>query len=92
MDGGVIYIINIIKTLDFLEDDEKPEILLFYKADLKKYVDEIRYPYLTAIEWNFSLNTKGQLVSLITRKIFFIDNILKKKYSLDTIYPLHDFG
>lgn len=88
--GGVIYIINIIKTLNFLNDVEKPEILLFYKNDLKKYLDEIKYPYLTAIEWNFPSIVTGNIISLFKRKNVFIDKILED-YSLDAIYPMHDF-
>lgn len=88
--GGIIYIINIIKTLDFLDDQEKPEILLFYKSELKKFVGEINYPYLTAIEWNFPSIAYGNIVSLFKRKNIFIDKILTN-YDLDAIYPLHDF-
>ena len=31
--GGIIYIINIVKTLNFLDDEEKPEITLLYKPE-----------------------------------------------------------
>lgn len=88
--GGIIYIINIIKTLDFLDDQEKPEILLFYKPDLKRFVDEMKYPYLKVIEWNFPSIVYGNVISLLKRKNIFIDKILVD-YALDAIYPLHDF-
>ncbi|MBK7480408.1 MAG: hypothetical protein IPI69_12285 [Bacteroidales bacterium] len=54
--GGIIYIGNLIKTLDFLDDYDKPEILLFYKPENEKFINEIKYPYLTTIRWIFPLS------------------------------------
>lgn len=88
--GGIVYIINLIKTLEFLQDDKKPDITLFYRTDLKKFVDQIKYPYFTAVEWAFPSVYKGYLKSLITRKNVFIEDILKH-YDLDGLYPLHDY-
>jgi glycosyltransferase involved in cell wall biosynthesis len=88
--GGIIYILNLIKTLEFLDNEEKPEILLFYRSGLKKFVDEIDYPYLTPVEWSFPSIVKGNLTSLLLRKNIFVRDILAN-YSLDAIYPLHDF-
>lgn len=88
--GGIIYIINIIRILDFLEDGEKPEILLFYRPGLKKYVDDITYPYLTAVEWSFPTILAGNIKSLLLQKNLFVNGILKK-YTLDAVFPMHDF-
>ncbi len=88
--GGIIYIINIVKTLSFLDDDEQPEIFLFYNPNLKKFLDEFDYPYLNLIEWNFPRKDKGILESWLKGKNVFINGILKN-YSLDVIYPIHDF-
>jgi glycosyltransferase involved in cell wall biosynthesis len=88
--GGIIYITNLIKILDFLDDDNKPEIILFYKPDLRKFVDEISYPYLKAIEWHYPSEYKGYIRSWIFRKNNFVDDILKQ-YDLNGLYPLHDY-
>jgi glycosyltransferase involved in cell wall biosynthesis len=88
--GGVIYIINIIHTLDFLEDADKPQILLFYRSDLSKFIPEIKYPYLEAHEWKFPSLFKGYCKSLLTRRNVFIQDIIKK-YPLDVLFPMHDF-
>lgn len=88
--GGVIYILNLIKILDFLEDEEKPEIVLFYRAGLKKFVDEINYPYLTTIEWSFPSTVEGIIKSLLMWRNVFVEDILRN-YSLDAIFPMHDF-
>jgi glycosyltransferase involved in cell wall biosynthesis len=88
--GGIVYIINLIKTLDFLDDQDKPELTLLYRPDLKKIVDEIKYPYLKALEWRFEPIYKGYILSWLSRKNIFADNILKQN-DLDGLYPLHDF-
>ena len=88
--GGVYYIINIVKTLNFLDDEVKPEIVLFYKPELRRFLDEFDYPYITKVEWDFPSLIKGNIKSWVLRKNLFIDEILKR-YSLDVVYPFQDF-
>lgn len=84
--GGIIYILNLIKTLNYLEDREKPEILVFYQPGLRNFLDEIDYPYLSLLEWSFPSVVKGNLLSWILRKNVFYDGVIRK-YKLDTVYP-----
>lgn len=88
--GGIIYILNLIRTLDFLDDKDKPEIFLFYRPELRKFLEEIRYPYLETIEWEFPSVYKGFIRSWLTLKNVFVKNIISK-YNLDGLYPLHDY-
>jgi glycosyltransferase involved in cell wall biosynthesis len=88
--GGIVYIINLIKTLDFLKDEDKPEVFLFYRPDLRRFLCEFNYPYINFIEWSFPSVIKGNIMSLLLGKNLFIDKILGS-YSLDTIFPIHDF-
>ena len=88
--GGIIYILNLIKTLDFLDDNEKPEIILFYKPDLKEFATQINYPYFKAIEWSFPGVYKGFIKSWLTGKNFFIKDIVRQ-YDLDGVFPLHNY-
>ena len=88
--GGIVYISNLIKTLDFLKDEDKPEVFLFYRPDLRKFLCEFNYPYINFIEWSFPSVIKGNIMSLLLGKNLFIDKILGS-YSLDTIFPIHDF-
>lgn len=88
--GGIFYIINVVKTLDFLDDGEKPEILLFYRPGLKKFLEKFEYPYLTAVEWDYPSLMKGTLKSWLSRKNIFIDELLKR-YPVDVVYPLQDY-
>ena len=30
--GGIVYIKNLIRILNFLDDDDKPEVVVFYRA------------------------------------------------------------
>lgn len=88
--GGIIYILNLIKTLDFLDENEKPEIILFYRPDLKKFVDQVKYSYLEPIPWDFPSVYNGFIRSWLTGKNQFVDPIIRK-YDLDGLYPLHDY-
>ena len=88
--GGIIYILNLIRTLGFLEEKEKPEIFLFYRPDLKPFAERINYPYLHLVSWNFPPVINGYFKSWLTRKNVFVSDILAK-YELDGLYPLHDY-
>jgi glycosyltransferase involved in cell wall biosynthesis len=88
--GGVIYILNIIKILDFLDDKDKPQIFLFYKPDLSKFLVDLQYPYMNLIKWDFPSITQGYLKSWLLMKNIFIEEMINN-YSVDTIYPFYDF-
>jgi len=88
--GGVMYIVNIVKALNCLNDDEKPEIFLFYRPELEKFLDEIEYPYINLIESEFVPVYKGYVKSWIKRKNVFIDDLINK-HSLDVIFPAKNF-
>jgi glycosyltransferase involved in cell wall biosynthesis len=88
--GGVIYVINLVKTLNSLEDEDKPEIFLFYSHDLTRFLDEFKYPYLNKIEWSFPSVVKGNMKSLLLRKNVFYDDLINK-YSLNALYPAKNF-
>lgn len=88
--GGIIYIINIVKTLNFLDDEEKPEITLLYKPELSRFLDEFDYPYLKAVEYDYPSLIKGNIKSWLLRRNLFIEKVLKE-HTLDVIYPLQDY-
>lgn len=88
--GGIIYIQNLIRTLDYLEDEKKPEILLFYRPGLKKFAEEIEYPYLTKIEYSFLPIWKRYVYSWIKGENEFVSDIIKN-YELNSLFPIHDF-
>jgi glycosyltransferase involved in cell wall biosynthesis len=88
--GGVVYVLNIVKVLNFLEDGEKPRIFIFYNPDLQRFVDEIDYPYIEKIVRPYPSVYKYFWKSLYSRKNMFIDDIVTE-HKLDSVFPLHDF-
>lgn len=88
--GGIIYIQNLVRILNFLDEDETPEVTIFYSPDLKKYMDPISYPYLKAIETKFPSIINGNILSWLKGKNLFIDQILKDHDYLDGIFPVMD--
>jgi glycosyltransferase involved in cell wall biosynthesis len=88
--GGVIYIINLVKSLDKLPDLEKPEIIIFYNDNSKPFVNEITYPYVTFIYRKTPNQYFNYLFSTVKRKNCFEGGIIDK-YKLDGLFPLNDF-
>lgn len=87
--GGIYYIINIIKSLNYLDDIDKPNIILFYNENLKEFLDKIEYPYLEAKQVVFPSVYKGYIKSFIKRENLFIKDILSYN-ELDGLYPVND--
>lgn len=88
--GGIMYILNLIKSLDLLDDQDKPEITLFHTAELKHFVDEISYPYLKPVQCSFPSVAAGNIKSWLLRKNVFYDHLIEK-YEVDTLYPAKNF-
>ena len=88
--GGIIYIINLVKALNYLDDDKKPEIILFYTPELKKFLPEFEYSYIKFVESSFPSVVKGYIKSWVKRKNLFIDDLISE-YNLDAIYPVKNF-
>lgn len=88
--GGIIYIQNLIRIVDSLDDNEKPEITLFYRANLSKYVENLKYPYLTKFEWKFPPAYLTYLKSFFLRKNYFVHKIIQS-FDFDGLYPVQDF-
>lgn len=88
--GGVYYILNIIRSLNYLEiDSDKPEVFLFYNPDLEHHVRDISYPYLIPIAWHFESLPKHYLFSILKRKNYNLGRITQE-YDLDAIFPVRD--
>jgi glycosyltransferase involved in cell wall biosynthesis len=88
--GGFYYYQNIIKALNFLNDGEKPEIIVFYNRDYSDYISEIKYPYLQLIPWHFPNIYKSFLISILSRKHFFVDEMIRT-HKLAAVYPVNDY-
>jgi glycosyltransferase involved in cell wall biosynthesis len=88
--GGIIYLINAIRILNFLEDKDKPTVVVFYNPELKKYIDEISYPYLELVPHSFPSIYKGYFRSILKDKNIFVDDLVLSN-QLDAIFPMHDY-
>ncbi|MCF8320858.1 MAG: glycosyltransferase family 4 protein [Flavobacterium sp.] len=87
--GGVYYIQNIIKAINYLEDKDKPEIVVFYSDELSGFAKEIEYQYLKIVPLVFINSYTGFIKSWILRKNVFVRDIIDK-YNLDGVYPLYN--
>ena len=88
--GGIIYLLNISRILNFLEDDDKPKLFVFYPIELKKFVDEINYPYVEKIALKLPSVGKGFIKSKLKRKNIFVHDLIEQ-YKLEGVYPMHDY-
>ena len=88
--GGIIYTLNAVKILNFLEDEDKPEVFVFYPERVNKFIDEINYPYLHKIGHDFPSVPKGFIKSFLSGKNVFVHDIIKE-HELDGVFPMHDF-
>jgi glycosyltransferase involved in cell wall biosynthesis len=88
--GGIIYLQNIVRILNFLKEKDKPELLIFYPKELEKHVLDLKFTKMTLIEREFPELKKGFLKSIIKFKNLFTNEIVSK-YSPDVIFPLQNF-
>lgn len=88
--GGLIYIVNLVNVLNYLEDSDRPELIVLYKEDLGDLIAEMHYPYLSAVSWQFPGFAEGYLLSWITGRNVFVSEIIRQ-YRPDGIYPLNDW-
>ena len=88
--GGIVYLLNAVRIFDFLEDKDKPNLSVLYNPILKKYVDEIDYPYLELVPHNFPPIHKGYIKSVLKGKNVFVDDLVIN-HKLDAIFPMHDY-
>ncbi|MCA6422572.1 MAG: glycosyltransferase family 4 protein [Flavobacterium sp.] len=88
--GGIIYLLNAIRILNFLDDKDKPTVVVLYNPSLKKYVDEIDYPYLELVSHEFPSILKGYFLSVLQNKNIFVHDFVVK-HKLDAVFPMHDY-
>ena len=88
--GGVTYILNLVKTLNYLDDKDKPEVFFFYTKELEEYIKEIEYPYITFVKKVSPPLVKGFISSWFKRKNVFVDELIAQ-YALQAIYPNRNY-
>lgn len=87
--GGIIYIANVINSLNFLDKQDQPEVVVFYNPNLEEFLKDMKYPRITFVPWNFPGFYKGYLTTWLSRKNIFVEDIISQ-YNLDGVYPVND--
>ena len=93
--GGTYYIVNLIKAINLLDDEEKPIIVIYYKEDKERQlVYEINYPYIEFEKYKSvtAYNIIQRVFNKIYR-IFFHKNIFEnrpKQKDIDFLFPANN--
>lgn len=88
--GAVIYIINLIKSLDKLPENNKPELFVFYNEAAKPFIRDIKYSYLNLIYRKTPNQYFNYALSFLMRSNRFEGGLIDK-YKLDGLFPFNDF-
>ncbi len=83
--GGLYYLLNIINSFNFLEEEEKPIVVVFYKYEGVKKLIENQYPYIEFLPWFKKWTFRDRVIGKIIRTIF------KRKYQLQYPTSIVDF-
>ena len=90
--GVVYYLVNIVKTLDFLPDSKKPEIVVFYNKESEKFLPLLKYKHLKTIQ--VEITAKNRIIlylkSFFQRKNLFYEKLLTA-YPVNGLFPFNDF-
>lgn len=88
--GVVYYLSNIIKSLNYLTDEEKPFLRIYYTEHCAKYLDLIEYEFVEFIGFNLARSLFKYSKSILFGYNFVLDSIPKVE-DLDGIFPFNDF-
>ena len=92
--GGLYYVLNIIKSLNFLDDADKPEIVIFYsEITPPEIINEISYAYVSfrkLNQKNFLFRGVNKLRRLLFNYNTYFERVINSEH-LDAIYPFSDY-
>ena len=87
--GGLIYLQNIVRVLDFLDDDRKPWLTIFHTPELAEFVQKLTYPRLELVRIDYAPLKRAFVASLLTRRNHFVDPIWEHG-GIDVVFPVQD--
>lgn len=87
--GGSYYILNLIHSLNALEDSQKPHlVILSQKEEDFELIKEINYPFIEYKKGGKKLPFIPTFINKISRRLFFKRNIIKNiDTSIDVLFP-----
>lgn len=94
--GGVYYILNIIKALNLLPDNKKPEILIIhlgFENFIEKEFKAINYPYIRYNDYrrNIIVRIINKIYHIVFKKNLFKIYTPIKPNIVDLVYPVYPF-
>jgi glycosyltransferase involved in cell wall biosynthesis len=88
--GGLYYVLNLIKALGYLEDKQKPRLVVFFNNETPLgLLSEINYPYLqlkNLDDLNLFMKIWFRLLLEITKKNYRLESAINP-YQLNILYP-----
>jgi glycosyltransferase involved in cell wall biosynthesis len=89
--GVIYYLVNIVKTLNYLNDSKKPEIIVFFNNQTEHFLSLFDFKNLKRVKVNINNNSKKiYLKSIIQRENLFYKEFLAA-YPVDVLFPFNDF-
>ncbi|MCE6990960.1 glycosyltransferase [Dyadobacter sp. CY323] len=87
--GGIIYMLNLIRALDLLDDREKPELIIFHGFDAPvEDIKALEYPYISYCQIsssNLFVKAYLKLKRILTGKSAFYSRLP------ETVYPYNQY-
>lgn len=89
--GGVIYILNCIHALNLVEDDDKPELIVFYNHRVASFLSQIDYKYIKFVEIEKASRLRDFVVSVFLRRNVHLDRLaqMERFHSLFPVFDLY---
>lgn len=90
--GVVYYLVNIVRTLDYIPESKKPEIVVFFNKGCEKFLPLLTYKHLKTVHVDITSDNRIKLYikSFFLRKNFFYQKLLSR-YPVDGFFPFNDF-
>lgn len=88
--GGAYYLLNIIESLEFLPDSQKPFLTIFYRPNSLEFAEQVNYPYKKLVELEPVSKYMGYVNSLLKAKNVYAEQFINYKL-LDGLFPFNDF-
>jgi glycosyltransferase involved in cell wall biosynthesis len=88
--GGIYYIINVVNSFNYLNEENKPEVVIFYNDRTEKYLSDITYSksIFKKIEVDYSVFIYFKSLFL-NRNYFFSSSFVD--FNLDVLFPFNDY-
>lgn len=90
--GGTYYILNIVKSLNYLPDAEKPFVILIHdRGSSTTLIEQVRYPYINFLPVDLSLSLPQKVFNKFSKAIIKqLGYKVKVPSNIENLYPVSD--